>query len=159
MNLPWIGLALFLTILCFPDANLGPKNISLYRRIVNIDPVGIAFNMATPALFSLALVFSGPVWSWSSAFSTAVWVIFGVILVAWIVQQCLCIFTTPEQRAIPVHLLSRLDLLPLWVASGCAGASYAITLYYVPLFFAFAHGQDALRQTVLTGLHLVKSPF
>ncbi|KAF3397144.1 Efflux pump roqT [Talaromyces pinophilus] len=150
MNLPWMGLALFLTILCFPDANLGPKNISLYRRIANIDPLGIAFNMATPVLFSLALLFSGPIWPWGSASSTAVWVIFGVILVAWILQQCFCILTTPEQRAIPVHFLSRLDLLPLWVASGCAGASYAITLYYVPLFFAFAGGQDALRQTVHT---------
>ncbi|KAG8664496.1 uncharacterized protein FPOAC1_013835 [Fusarium poae] len=39
-------------------------------------------------------------------------------------------------------------MLPLWVASGCAGATYAIMLYYMPLFYAFSKGLGALQQTV-----------
>ncbi|OGM50811.1 efflux pump antibiotic resistance protein [Aspergillus bombycis] len=147
MNLPWAGLGLVMAFICMPSKYLGP-DIPVWSRLTRIDPIGISMNMAAPVLFALALEFSGPVWAWGSAASIAVWVVFGVVMVGWIVQQYWCIGTTPDERAIPVHLLSRLDLLPLWIASGCAGASYAVTLYYTPLFFAFARGHSALQQTV-----------
>ncbi|KAE8158264.1 major facilitator superfamily domain-containing protein [Aspergillus tamarii] len=147
MNLPWAGLVLVIAFICMPSKYLGP-DIPVWSRIARIDPIGIMMNIAVPALFCTALEFSGPVWDWGSGSSIAVWVVFGVLLVAWIVQQCWCIGTTPNERAIPVHLFRRLDLVPLWIASGCAGASYAGTLYYTPLFFAFARGHSALQQTV-----------
>jgi hypothetical protein len=48
----------------------------------------------------------------------------------------------------PFHCLfpSEKYILPLWLASACAGATYAITLYYLPLFFAFTQGVDGLQQ-------------
>ncbi|KAJ5952414.1 uncharacterized protein N7479_010827 [Penicillium vulpinum] len=147
MNLPWVGLSLVGAIICLPRKYLGP-DIPLVSRLKAIDPIGIAFNMAAPVLFALALEFSGPVWDWGSGASIAIWVVFGVVLIGWIVQQYWCIGTTAEERAIPLHLLSRVDLLPLWIASGCAGASYAVTLYYTPLFFAFARGHSAMEQSV-----------
>ncbi|CEL03550.1 hypothetical protein ASPCAL04704 [Aspergillus calidoustus] len=149
LNLPWMGLALAITVFCFPPTYLGPS-IPLTSRILQVDPLGIAFNMATPVLFSIVLVFSGPIWAWDSGPSIAIWVLFGVVLCTWILQQYLCILTTPSQRAIPVHLLPRLDLIPLWISSGCAAVAYAIPLYYIPLFFAFARGHDAIQQTIRT---------
>ncbi|KIA75671.1 MFS transporter [Aspergillus ustus] len=149
LNLPFMGLALLISILCFPSTYIGP-DIPLTSRLLQADPVGIALNMATPVLFSVALEFSGPVWAWNSGPAIAVWVLFGAMLLAWIVQQVLCLGTTPERRAIPLHLFARLDLIPLWITSGCAGATYAITLYYIPLFLAFARGLDAMQQTVHT---------
>ncbi|KJK61709.1 Major Facilitator Superfamily protein [Aspergillus parasiticus SU-1] len=147
MNLPWAGLVLVMAFICMPSKYLGP-DIPVWSRISRIDPIGITMNIAVPALFSIALEFSGPVWDWGSGASIAVWVVFGVLLICWIAQQYWCIGTTPDQRAIPLHLFRRLDLVPLWVASGCAGASYAGTLYYTPLFFAFARGHSALQQSV-----------
>jgi hypothetical protein len=94
------------------------------------------------------LTFSGPIWSWNSGAAIAMWVVFAVVTVFWAVQQWFCILTTPAQRALPVHILPRRDLIPIWVASGCAGVTYAITLYYTPLFFAFARGLGAIPQTV-----------
>ncbi|OOO13446.1 major facilitator superfamily MFS_1 [Aspergillus oryzae] len=147
MNLPWAGLVLVIAFICMPSKYLGP-DIPVWSRIARMDPIGITMNIAVPALFSIALEFSGPVWDWGSGASIAVWVVFGVLLIGWIVQQYWCMGTTPDQRAIPLHLFRRLDLVPLWIASGCAGASYAGTLYYTPLFFAFARGHSALQQTV-----------
>ncbi|KAL2857271.1 major facilitator superfamily domain-containing protein [Aspergillus pseudoustus] len=150
LNLPWMGLALLISILCFPLTYLGP-DILLTSRLLQADPLGIALNMATPVLFSVALEFSGPVWAWnSSGPAITVWVLFSVMLAAWILQQAFCVGTTPEQRAIPVHLLPRLNLVPLWIASGCVAVAYAITLYFIPLFFAFARGLDPMQQTVYT---------
>ncbi|KAL4939184.1 hypothetical protein BDV06DRAFT_231233 [Aspergillus oleicola] len=147
INLPFAGFALIISIICVPSKFLGP-DIPILSRIRQIDPVGLILNAASPILFAIALEFSGSVWDWPDGSTIAVWVVFGVVTIAWVLQQCFSIFTTREQRCLPLHLIRRLDLLPLWVASGCAGASYAITLYYTPLFFAFARGHDALQQTV-----------
>lgn len=148
LNLPLVGLGLVIAFLCVPSHSLAPAGTSLLQRLKGIDPLGILFNAAAPVLFSLAATFSGPIWAWDSAASIVTWVVFGLVLIAWAVQQVFCIFTTEEERAFPVHILARYRLIPIWVASGCAGASYAVTLYYTPLFFAFARGHDALQQTV-----------
>ncbi|KAL4933246.1 major facilitator superfamily domain-containing protein [Aspergillus undulatus] len=147
INLPFCGLALLLNAVAMPSKYLGP-DISVLSRLRQSDPVGLVLNMASPILFAIALEFSGSVWEWSSGPTIAIWIVFGVVVIAWALQQAFSIFTTSEQRCLPLHLIRRLDLLPLWVASGCAGASYAITLYYTPLFFAFARGHDALQQSV-----------
>ncbi|KAI6778465.1 putative transporter-like protein [Emericellopsis cladophorae] len=90
---------------------------SIVQRVIKIDPLGVALNAAAPVLLSIAIT------------------------------PHFCIFTTREERAFPMHMLRRLDLIPLWLAAGCAGAAYAVTLYYTPLYFAFARGHDALQQT------------
>lgn len=148
LNLPLVGVLTVLAILCVPSHSLAPAGSSFLGRLAHIDPLGIFFNIAAPVLFSIAATFSGPIWDWDSGASIATWVVFGLVVLAWAAQQVLCIFTTREERAFPVHMLTRYDLIPIWVASGCAGASYAVTLYYTPLFFAFARGHDALEQTI-----------
>jgi MFS family permease len=147
LNLPLAGLALLLAVFCLPAHNLAPA-LSGWKRLSRIDPLGIGFNVIVPFLFAVATTFSGPIWRWASLESFVTWVVFGIALVAWSVQQGFCILTTVEERAFPMHMLSRTDLVPLWIASGCAGAAYAVTLYYIPLFFAFVLGRDTNEQTV-----------
>ena len=106
------------------------------------------FNAAAPTLLALATTFSGPIWAWGSSASIVVWAMFGLVLVAWFTQQTFCIFTTREERALPVHIFAKWRMMPIWIASGCAGAAYAVTLYYLPLFYAFARGHGSIQQTV-----------
>lgn len=147
LNIPLVGLGFLIALVGVPKHSFGAKE-PVWKRLAKIDPLGIALNMAAPVLFGIAMTFSGPIWDWGSAPSIAVWVVFAVVLVGWFLQQYFCVFTTPEERAFPLHILPRRDLIPIWIASACAGSSYAITLYYTPLFFAFAKGNDALDQTV-----------
>ncbi|KAF7557189.1 hypothetical protein G7046_g6105 [Stylonectria norvegica] len=147
MNLPFVGLALLLTIICVPNHSLAPS-VPLKTKLLQSDSLGIALHIASAVLFAVAATFSGPVWEWGSSACVTVWAVFGLVFVSWGLQQVFCVGTNPEQRAFPVHMLSRLDLLPLWIATACAGASYAVTLYYTPLYFAFARGFGALEQTV-----------
>lgn len=147
LNLPLAGTALALAIFCVPAHHLAPA-VPAWQRLLNLDPLGVVFNVAAPFLFAVATTFSGPIWSWGSPASVAVWAVFGVVFVAWIVQQRFCVFTTAKARAFPMHMLWRMELVPLWIVCGCAGAAYAVTLYYVPLFFAFVRGHDTNEQTV-----------
>ncbi|KAH7150421.1 major facilitator superfamily domain-containing protein [Dactylonectria estremocensis] len=147
INLPFIGLTSVLALFCLPSHSM-VSNVPVLDRLLKIDPLGIILNMAWGVLFTIAVTFSGAVWDWGSSPSIAAWVVFGVSFILWGVQQYFCIFTTAEDRAFPIHILSRRDLIPIWIASACAPASYAITLYYTPLFFAFARGLGPLEQTV-----------
>lgn len=146
MNLPWVGLALLLAIVCIPSHSLGP-NIPLWHRLKRVDPIGVFLHIAASVLFAIAVTFSGSVWPWDSGETIAVLVVFGLSFICWGVQQYFCIFTTPEERAFPMHMLSRRDLLPLWTATACGGGTYAVTLYYTPLFFAFSRGYNSMEQT------------
>lgn len=149
LNLPLVTAAFVVAVACVPKHVLFDPATPLKSRITHIDPVGIMLNAVVPEVFAIAVTFSGPVWEWQSMRSIAVWTVFGVFLVLWIAQQYFCAFTTSQERALPLHMLSRLDLLPIWIASACAGSVYAVTLIYTPLFFAFARGADALRQSLL----------
>ena len=146
INIPFVGLGLAIAAFCAPSHvfSTDPMRARLYQ----LDPVGIFLNMLTPSLFALALTLSGPVWAWGSSSSISFWIAFGVCFVMWVVQQYFCLFTTRPDRAMPLHILSRHDLQPLWIASACAGSTYAVTLYYTPLFFAFARVFGPLEQTV-----------
>jgi hypothetical protein len=105
-------------------------------------------NAAVFVLFMTALSFSGSTYSWNSAGSIALWVVFGVCLIAYGVQQAFSIFTTDENRIFPVHFLKSRTLVLLYVATGGSAAALAITLYYTPLFFQFTRGDSALRAAV-----------
>ncbi|GJN87000.1 hypothetical protein PLIIFM63780_010582 [Purpureocillium lilacinum] len=149
LNLPLVAVAFLLSVACAPSHVLFHPATPLKLRFKQIDPVGIMLNVAVPEVFAIAVTFSGPVWAWQATRSIAVWLAFGVLLLSWIAQQYFCIFTTSQERALPLHMLSRLDLLPIWIASACAGSVYAVTLIYTPLFLAFVRGADALRQSLL----------
>ena len=146
INIPFVGLGLAFAAYCAPSHVLRPGPIR--ERLARLDPVGVLFNMITPSLFALALTLSGPLWAWGSNASIGIWVAFFTSLVLWSIQQYFCILTTAEDRAFPLHILPRRDLQPIWVASACAGSTYAVTLYYTPLFFAFTRRFGPLQQTV-----------
>lgn len=96
----------------------------------------------------VTLSFCGSTFAWDSAGSIALWVVWGVCLIAYVVQQAFSIFTTDENRIFPVHFLRSRTLVLLYVATGGAGAAQAITLYYTPLFFQFTRGDSALKAAV-----------
>ncbi|CAG8010187.1 unnamed protein product [Penicillium nalgiovense] len=47
-----------------PSSQIPRARLSVGVRLMAIDSIGVAFNMAAPVLFALALEFSGPVWKW-----------------------------------------------------------------------------------------------
>ena len=96
----------------------------------------------------VALSFSGSLWSWDSPRSIALWTVWGIFLVAFIFQQAFAIFTTTKERIFPVHFLQSRTMILLYIATGCAAAPVAVVLYYVPLFFQFTRGDNALDAAV-----------
>ncbi|KAL6898485.1 major facilitator superfamily domain-containing protein [Trichoderma evansii] len=74
--------------------------------------------------------------------SAAMWVSFSIAF------QYYCIFTTPETRSFPIHLLkSRTQVL----TAVCSAASYSalyIPVYFIPIYFQFVQNDTALKAAV-----------
>lgn len=113
-----------------------------------MDWIGAVLNAATWVIFMVAITFGGSTFAWNSGTFIALIVVFGVCLIAYILQQTFAILTTKENRTFPVHFLKSRTLILLYTATASAGAAQYITLYYTPLYFQFTQGDSALRAAV-----------
>lgn len=121
---------------------------SIRARLANLDFVGYVLGAGVWTTFTLALIMAGGEWPWNDGRTIAMFVIFGVVLALYMVQQCFCIFTTPETRSFPVHLVADRTQLLLYIATSANNSSLFLILYYIPIYFQFVSGDGALMAAV-----------
>jgi hypothetical protein len=96
----------------------------------------------------IAVTFGGSTYPWDSGASIALWVVFGVCLISYLLQQYFALSTTYENRIFPVHFLKSRSLILLYTATGGAAAANAVTLYYISLFFQFTRRDSSIQAAV-----------
>lgn len=121
---------------------------SLRQRVAELDFVGFILCAAMWATFALAGTMSGGPWSWSDGRTISMWVVFGVVLVLFILQQWLCIFTTPSTRSFPAHLLSSRTQILLCITTSANMAACFCIMYFTPVYFQFVHGDGPVQAAV-----------
>ncbi|TAQ90974.1 hypothetical protein B7494_g691 [Chlorociboria aeruginascens] len=148
----WINLplaAIFSPVYIFLLPSYDPQpTLSFRTKMANIDWVGAALNAATFALFMIVLTFAGSTWKWDSPGIIALWVVFGVVLIAFGLQSAFSIFTTPEHRLFPVQFVFRRTMLLLYVTFSASTSSLFVTIYYIPLYFQFVQGDSPIQAAV-----------
>ncbi|SCO92731.1 uncharacterized protein FRV6_16859 [Fusarium oxysporum] len=112
INLPFLGLAI-ICALTFVPGRPESNNLPLRDRLADIDILGIALQVATTVLFAIAATFSGPLRSYQKR---------------------------PGHQVVPITIMARRHMIPLWVASGCAGATMIQTI------LAFGHVDVYIRE-------------
>jgi hypothetical protein len=123
-------------------------DLTFRQKLGQLDLIGAVLNGATIVIFIVVVSFSGSTYAWGSGRDIALWVIFAVVLTAFVLQQVFCIFTTPEKRIFPVHFVKRRSLVLLYLATAGASTSMSVVLYYIPLFFQFTRGDSSLEAAV-----------
>ena len=78
----------------------------------------------------------------------ALWIVFGVSLAAYAVQQTFSIFTTNQNRLFPVQFVRRRTMVLLYFGTSAAATGLFVTVYYIPLFFQFTKGDSAIMAAV-----------
>jgi hypothetical protein len=121
---------------------------SIVRELPKIDWLGATMHISTLVLFNLGLLFPGSSWAWDSGTTIAVWVLFGVFLIAYVLQQYFSVFTTPERRIFPVSVVKSRVWLLAFLCGSCAAASYGVILYYTGLYYPFTRGDGAIESAV-----------
>ena len=102
--------------------------------------------------FVMAINFGGAVYAWNSGTEIALFVVAGVLFLAFGVQQGLSLGTTKERRIFPVTFLTSRDYARTSVLMFCCaaagGATIFVPVYFIPLFFQFTRGDTAIEAAV-----------
>jgi MFS family permease len=147
INLPLAGLLSPVYLFMYPNYNPRPEP-SFLSKLREIDWLGSVLNGAVLVLFMVAVNFGGSTYPWSSSASIALWAVWAVTLVAYMLQQFFAFFTTSDNRIFPIHFLRSRRMVLLFVATAGASSCMSVVLYYIPLFFQFTRGDSALMAAV-----------
>lgn len=118
------------------------------QKLKRMDWVGIVLNAAIYTTFVLAFTFGGTTWAWSDGRTIAMIVVWGVVTIAFGIQQTFSIFTTPESRIFPIDFLQSKDLILQYISMSAAATGLFIPIYYIPIYFAFTRNDSAIDAAV-----------
>ena len=124
----------------------GPQ--SFISRVREFDYLGAIFSIAVIVCLVMAINFGGVVYSWDSGQIIALFVLSGVICIAFALQQVFTFGTTTAHRMFPVSFLKDKEALLLFFLMTSCKAGGFIPVYYIPPYFQFARGEDPLLSAV-----------
>ncbi|KAI1348231.1 putative MFS drug efflux transporter [Xylaria sp. FL0043] len=144
--------ALFAPVYLFLIPNKDPRpGASLKARVSVLDFLGTVLLAGAMVTLLMAISFGGTVYAWNSAKIIALFVVFGVLTILFVLQQVFTVFTTVETRLFPLHFLKMpIMLSQAAVVAASATASFTI-IYFIPLFYQLVKNEDAL----ISGVHLL----
>ncbi|KAL8790236.1 MAG: hypothetical protein Q9195_006459 [Heterodermia aff. obscurata] len=96
----------------------------------------------------MAISFGGSVFAWNSGSEIALWVVTGVLFIAFALTQAYHPFIEDRLKLYPTRFFKRPTILMLQMCAFCAAFCLFIPTYYIPLFFQFARGDSALEAAV-----------
>ncbi|KAI1197051.1 major facilitator superfamily domain-containing protein [Nemania serpens] len=147
INLPIGALTILPFIFWLPSFH-PIQGVSIVSRLRTLDFVGFILGAGTWVTFLLALTMAGGSWPWKDGRTIVTFVVFGVVLVAYAVQQTFSILTTPARRLFPVHLLRDRTQVLLYVVTAAGTTSVFVIIYYLPIYFQFVNGDGAITAAV-----------
>ncbi|KAK4145925.1 major facilitator superfamily domain-containing protein [Dichotomopilus funicola] len=147
INLLFGAILLPAYLLVIPSTPVLPDKTQ-WQKLAMLDWVGALLSIGAMVTLVIGINFGGVDWAWNSGASIALFVVSGVLWIAFGAQQSLCVLTTKEKRLFPVHLLSQKMPVLLFVACASVAAVAYTSVYYIPLYFQFSQGDSAIYTAV-----------
>jgi hypothetical protein len=147
INLVIFALTVPAYLVYLPSIHL-TKGVSIRARLARLDFVGYILYAGVWVAFLLAISMPGGLWQWKDGRTIATFVVFGVTLFAYVLQQKFAIFTTKAHRSFPAHLLRERTQVLLSIATAAGITTLYVALYFIPIYFQFTNGDDALKAAV-----------
>ncbi|KAF7590325.1 hypothetical protein BBP40_002975 [Aspergillus hancockii] len=137
--------ALFAPVYIFllPNIDLQPNTSHLDKQ-KQVDWLSIILLNGMIVAFTMAINFGGAVYAWDSASEIVLWVMTGVILIAFCAAQYFHPLVKKEHALFPYHLLRMPVLLNLTAQMFLSSGVLQGAIYYIPLYFEFAKGDNAM---------------
>ncbi|KAL4940536.1 major facilitator superfamily domain-containing protein [Aspergillus oleicola] len=118
------------------------------EKILSLDWLGVVLTAGLYVSFTLAFTFGGSIWVWNDDRVIALIVVFVLITIVFCVTQRYSFLTTPVDRVFPCEFLLNPQLILLYICMACGGAALFVTVYYIPLYFLFVHGDSGTQAAV-----------
>ncbi|CUS08910.1 unnamed protein product [Tuber aestivum] len=134
-------------VVLLPSADPQP-NTPYVARTKQLDWLGVVLNIGSFVSLIMAINFGGTLYAWDSAQEIALFVVGGILIIAFAVTQAYSVLTTPEQRLFPGEFLREPFLVLLFAMMAAASTAIFVPTYYIPLYFQFVKGDTALEAAV-----------
>jgi MFS family permease len=121
---------------------------SIISRWKKVDFLGTILVVGLLISCLMAINFGGILYPWDSGQIIALFVVTGILAIAFGVQQALCIGTSTENRSFPAQFLRNPQVLLIFVAEICAITLTFIPIYFLPLYFQLVHADTALQSGI-----------
>ena len=141
--------AIFVPVYLFMIPVVNPQpNRTTMEKVKTIDYVGIFLVLAGMCFLITPLSMGGSLFEWDSATTITLLVLGVILMVAFILQQAFCIFTTREHRIFPIHYFKSRTMGLMFFMSFCGGPPIMIPVYFLSLFFQFGKGDTAMEAAI-----------
>ena len=117
-------------------------------RLRDIDYLGAVLQVGFFVAGIMAINFGGTNYAWNSGQTIALFVVAGILLLAFAVQQSLNLLTNSNNRMFPVHFLKMKEPVLLFILMAANNAGAFVLMYYIPLYFQFTRGIGSLNSGV-----------
>lgn len=99
----------------------------------------------------MAINFGGTLFPWHNGSIVALFEVSGLLTIMLGAQQYYSFLTTTATRMFPIHFLKNKEAVLLFICAAACNAGAFIPIYYIPIYFQFTRGDDALQ----SALHLL----
>ncbi|PKS12448.1 hypothetical protein jhhlp_000654 [Lomentospora prolificans] len=147
INLVIFGVMSPVYVFLLPSLPRAPETTTL-QKIRSMDWLGIILNAAMNVCFVVAFTFGGAIWAWHDRRFIALSTLFVVFTAAFATTQSLCILTNKADRLFPCEFLRNRQLVLLYICMSCLGSSLFVTIYYVPFYYLFVHGESGTQAAI-----------
>ncbi|KAH8426649.1 MDR family MFS transporter [Aspergillus melleus] len=146
INLP-IGGVTFLFLLCFyrPPSSRATSTLSPWEQLQQFDIVGTILFIPSIICLLLALQWGGPAYEWSDGRVVALFVVFGLLMIAFLGVQ----LWRQENATLPPRIFGNRNV---WGSSSFAfflGATFFALVYYLPIWFQAIKGVSAVKSGIM----------
>jgi MFS family permease len=145
INLP-IGGATILALSFFldPPRSTLKQDRTWRDSILRFDPIGTVFFVPCIICLLLALQWGGTTYAWSSSRVIALFVVFAVLLVAFVAVQ----IWMGDNATLPLRIVKQRTIACAALYAFCVSGSFFVMAYYVPLWFQAVHGVSAVHSGI-----------
>lgn len=123
-------------------------NTKMFTRFRDFDYPGAVLQVGFFVSLLMAINFGGTLYAWNSAQTIALFVVAGVVLIVFALQQTFTVLTHANGRMFPIHFLKMKEPVLLFILMAANNAGAFVLMYYIPLYFQFTRGIGSLNSGV-----------
>jgi hypothetical protein len=147
INLPIGGVAIFGIVFFFRSPKRAIQNsVGFSERLKEFDPFGTVVFIPAVICLLLALEWGGTKYSFANGRIIALFVIFGILVVAFIGIQ----FWKGDTATVPPRIMNQRTMIGGSLFIFCFGASFFLFIYFIPIWFQAVKGTTATESGIRT---------
>ena len=118
-----------------------PASQTIWGQVKRFDPLGTVVFMPAVVCVLLALQWGGVTYEWKSGTIIALFVMSGMLLVAFLVIQ----WRAQDNATVPPRIIRNRTIWSCAIYQFCLGAGFFVFVYYVPIWFQAVQGVSAIE--------------